>query len=127
MSSTASAVAAAPPAAAAAEPDIFETSPYAKAYKMYMLFFVAVFGYSFLFVQAATILAENSTRSFSLPSTLILVLVSSSWIVYAFLKKDKVLMVSSTISLIGSFFILLCCMYVDLISPSGDFYEAGEA
>jgi uncharacterized protein with PQ loop repeat len=113
--------------AQAAEPDIFETSPYAKAYKMYMLFFVAVFGYSFLFVQAATILAENSTRSFSLPSTLILVLVSSSWIVYAFLKKDKVLMVSSTISLIGSFFILLCCMYVDLLSPSGDFYEAGEA
>lgn len=122
-----STAAVAAPAAGAEEPDIFETSPYAKAYKMYMLFFVAVFGYSFLFVQAATILAENSTRSFSLPSTLILVLVSSSWIVYAFLKKDRVLMVSSTISLIGSFFILLCCMYVDLMSPSGDFYEVGEA
>jgi len=92
--------------------DIFETNPYAKAYRYYMIYFIGIFSYSWLFLQAATVLAERNADVVSLPSIVILMTVSVSWILYAFLRKDRVIMVGSTVSLIGSLFLLGCVFFV---------------
>lgn len=92
--------------------DIFEKNKYAHAYKGYMLF-VATFGHLWIFLNAAKILSSNSSEGFSTSSLMIYMTVSSSYLVYGFLRNDPILVLSSCISLVANIFLLACMFIVD--------------
>ena len=75
-----------PPPSLRASGDIFEKNAYARAYKHYMLF-VATFGYAWIFLNAAKVLSSGSAEGFNMTSTSIYMTVSTSYLVWGFLKS----------------------------------------
>lgn len=104
-------VAARPPNVTTGEA-IFEKNRYALAYKYYMQLFVAIFGYAWIFINAAKVLSSGSTEGYSLTSLSIYLTVTTSYLVWGFLRGDSVLILSSCISIIANLFLLVCLFVV---------------
>lgn len=85
--------------------DIME-SPLAKAYSLYMAYFVTTAGYAWIYLNATKILTSGSAEGVNVSSTAIYMGVSVSFLVYGFLKRDRVIVIGSIISLLGNLFLL---------------------
>lgn len=91
---------------------IFREDKFARAYQLYMLAVVSVWGYSWIYVSASNILVKGEASGVSLPATTIYLAVSMSWLLYGALKKDPVILVGSTIAIFGSLFLMVAIFYV---------------
>jgi len=83
-----------------------EHKTFAKWYDRYMIF-VALFGAIFIYLQAITILKNKSSENVSLPSHIVFLIVSLSWMAYGILWADWVVAVSGMIASIGAIFALV--------------------
>lgn len=97
---------------AAAKPSKIEfmRSPVARAYSNYMAYFVTTAGYAWIYMNAASILTSGDADGVNVTSTMIYMAVSTSFLVYGFLRRDRVIVIGSIISLLGNLF-LLCAVF----------------
>ena len=94
-----------PPAIARYRSTTSEDNIYAGYYYKYMIV-VASLGYSWVYLNAGSILSSGSAEGINVASTAILMGVSTSYLVYGYLRKDSIIVLSSIISLIGNLFLL---------------------
>jgi len=97
---------------ASSESDIFKVNRFARYYRYYMLYFVAIFGYAWIYVFGAHILMSQSTKGVSVPAIIIHMAVTVAWLVYGFIRKDKVIIVGSIVSMIGNLFTMIAIFVV---------------
>jgi len=80
-----------------------------------MLYFVAIFGYAWVFIAGSQILLKHSSQGVSVAAIVIFMSVSLSWMLYGFMRKDKVIVVGSILSIIGQFFLLIVIFIVNTL------------
>lgn len=78
-----------------------------------MFYFVAIFGYAWIFIAGSTILIQNTTDGVSTAAVVIYLTVSLNWLVYGFLTRDKVIVLGSIISIVGNLFVLIAIFVVN--------------
>lgn len=76
-----------------------------KHYGVYMII-MGVFGQFMFFVQAFKIFATKSAKDLSLLAFVISFVALSSWLVYGILNKDKPLIISNIVALVGAGLVL---------------------
>jgi len=89
-------------------------------YDRYMIF-IALLAASFVYVQAAVILSNQSSENVSLPSYIILLIVSLSILLYAVLWTDWVLAISGIVSSVGCIIALVSTISYRPVSAGGAF------
>jgi len=80
-------------------------------YEKYM-YFVGSIGHSIFIFQAIKILQLGSSQGVSLTGFLVAFFSIFSWLVYGYLKEDKVLLVVNTIGVIAALFCILVILMI---------------
>lgn len=93
--------------------DVFQKSSLARAFKLWMTYFVAIFGYSWIFISGATILINQSSSGVSVLALMIYLTVSLNWVVYGFLRRDPVIVIGSLIAIVANIFVLTAVFIVN--------------
>lgn len=89
-------------------------------YDRYMVL-IALLASTVVYLQGALILSNKSSENVSMPSYIILIIVSLSVLLYGVLWTDWVLATSGIISSLGSIMALVACISFRPISSSGAF------
>lgn len=82
---------------------------YFKTYEKYM-FFIGIVGQLLFYFQAYEIFSTRSSCSVSLPGFCISFIALTSWLIYGFLIKSKVMIVANIAGLIGCVWVLIGIM-----------------
>ena len=93
---------------------------FSKYYDKYMIL-IALFGSIFIYLQAITIISNKSSENVSIPSYILFLIVSLSWLVYGVLWSDSLVVVSGLISTIGSIIALVASISYKSSSQPGPF------
>ena len=75
-------------------------------YEKYM-FVVGILGQLLYYVQGVKIFIDRSAEDVSLPAFLIGFVAVSSWMVYGIVIKNKVLVISNIVAMIGALFVII--------------------
>lgn len=71
-------------------------------YFHYWMVFVALFGSSFIYFQAAAMIRNESSENVSLVAMITLLIVTLSWLAYGVLWHDRILIASGVIATAGA-------------------------
>ena len=93
---------------------------FAKWYDRYMIL-VALLASTVVYLQGAMILQNKSSENASLPSFIILIIVSLSVLVYSILWTDWVLALAGVVSTIGSIIATVACVSYRPVTDAGAF------
>lgn len=93
---------------------------FAKWYDRYMIL-VAIFGSVFVYLQAGTIIENKSSENVSMPSYILFLIVSLSWMAYGILWTDWISALSGVVSSIGAIFALVATLSYRPSSNPGPF------
>lgn len=72
----------------------------------YWMYAVAIFGGIFLYIQFGTIIYNKDSTNVSMPAYIIYLIASISWLIYGFLLKDWILILSGIINTIGNILLI---------------------
>jgi len=81
-------------------------SKFAKYYEKYMLA-MGILGHSLFYVQALKIFINCSAKDVSLLGFSLGLISVSSWLVYGIMIKNKVLIISNAVAVLGAFLVIL--------------------
>lgn len=98
--------------------EFFENNSLANFYKLYMIYVIAFFGYAWVFISAAQILASKNTSTTSAYAITIFSTVTSSFLLWGILTNDHVIVYGSLVALIGTLFLLFSIFIVDNVLGS---------
>jgi hypothetical protein len=90
----------------------FEKNTLAKLYEYYMKYMVAIFGYAWVYIGAAQVLASGDDSSVSVLTVTLFSIVTASFLVWGLLVEDPVLTVGSLVALVGALFLLTSVFFV---------------
>lgn len=93
---------------------------FAKFYDRYMII-IAILASIFVYLQASLIIQNKSSENVSMPSYIILLIVSLSWMVYGILWTDWVIALSGIVASIGSIIALVATVSYRPTSTPGAF------
>jgi len=101
-----------PPPVSDVPQTIMEGNPFATAYGYYMKYFIAIFGYSWIYLNAASVLSRGNAEGINVSGISIYMAVSASYLIWGFLRADSVIVLGSIISLIGNLLLLTAVFIV---------------
>ena len=78
-----------------------DASPAAKLFVRWM-YFIAVFGNAFFYIQAYKIFRDQDARSVSTVAFCLAFVTVSSWFVYGLILKNKVMLIANVVAMIGA-------------------------
>lgn len=93
---------------------------FSKWYDRYMML-IAVFGSIFVYLQASVIIQNKSSENVSMPSYILFLIVSLSWMVYGILWTDWIVVISGMIASIGAIVALVATLSYRPSSGPGAF------
>jgi uncharacterized protein with PQ loop repeat len=93
---------------------------FAKIFDTYMIL-IAILASIFVYLQAATIIQNKSSENTSLPSYIILVIVTLSFMAYGILWTDWIITLSGTVASVGSIIALVATVSYRPSSNPGPF------
>jgi hypothetical protein len=77
-----------------------------KLYEYYMKYVVSIFGYVWVYLGAAQVLASGDAENVNVLSVTLFSAVSASFMVWGILIKDSILTIGSMVALLGALFLL---------------------
>lgn len=98
----------------------FEENTLARVYKYYMQYVVALFGYSWVFIQAARVLSSRDSSLVTLSSLALFGGMTVSYLIWGLMIEDPILTVGSTTAFMGILFLLISVFLVDHVLSRKD-------
>lgn len=83
-------------------------------YEKYMIF-ISSAGHLLFLLQTLKIIEQNDTKSISIPGFCIAFISILSWLIYGFLVKNRVLIISNVVGIVFCFLTLLSIWWVSCI------------
>lgn len=83
-----------------------------QTYRRYMSV-LAVVGHSWLVVSGIYILTKNTSKGVSIGALTIHLAMSLSYITYGLLRKDRIIVMGSLVSVMSNIFVLICIFIVN--------------
>jgi uncharacterized protein with PQ loop repeat len=93
---------------------------FSKWYDRYMIL-IAILGSVFVYLQAATIIQNESSENVSMPSYVVFLIVSLSWMIYGVLWMDWIVIITGLIAAIGGVLALISTISYRPSSNPGPF------